>query len=259
MNRQYFFNVIDKACNYLPTRKIPRLTRKYAASILNVKDYSLNSGERQTSKTLDGVRADHTARYQIAIDFLQKHYENKSVMGYDVFCGVGYGAFMLSNAMQNVELKAIDGSSEAIKLARKHYQTGRIFFEQKLFPFDLPVTDADFFISLESIEHIKNDTAFLKLITLTTKPGGILIISTPNSEKWQIENNPNHFHYKHYKSSEFIQNIKHAGFELLHLFGQDIYKMNEKGGIQDVLDDKDMGVKADYEGQNCIYIFQKYS
>jgi len=257
MNRQKIFNVVNKICNYLPTRKIPRLSRKYAARILNLKDYSLSSGERQTSKTLDGIRVDHTARYGVATDFLQKYFKNKPIKGYDVFCGIGYGAYMLSNAMPNATLEAIDGSDDAIKLAQKHYQTGRITFYQKFFPFELSTVNADFFISLESIEHIEDDTTFLNLINKTLKPGGILIISTPNLEKWPLENNPNHFHYRHYKPSEFIQDIESKGFKLLYSFGQNIYKMNKKGEIQGVLEDKDMEVKADYEGQNCIYIFQR--
>ena len=105
MNKQKIFNLISSICNYLPTRKIPRLTRKYTARMLGLKDYSLNSGERQTAKTLDGIRADHTARYLAAVEFLQQHYGNEPIKGYDDFCGTGYGSYTRSTSLPNVELE----------------------------------------------------------------------------------------------------------------------------------------------------------
>ncbi|MDR1985245.1 MAG: methyltransferase domain-containing protein [Prevotellaceae bacterium] len=256
--RQKIFNFINKACNYLPTRKIPRLTRKYTARILGIKDFSLNSGERQTAKSLDGMRADHTARYQISINFLKKHYADKEIYGYDVFCGVGYGSYMLSKEMHNANIKAIDGSTDAIKLAEENYQTGKIIFSQKFFPFELPEESADFFISLESIEHIENDTLFLETIRKTLKINAILIISTPNVYEFKLKTNANHFHYRHYKPKEFIMRLTTLGFELLHLYGQNTYRMNKKGKITSVLSDSEMTtIKENYEGQNCVYIFKK--
>ena len=257
MNKQKIFKFVDKVCNYLPTRKIPRLTRKYTARILSVKDFTLNSGERQISTSLDGIRADHTARYQVAIDFLQKHYGEKPLKGYDVFCGIGYGAFMLSQAMPNVILEAIDGSDDAIVLAQKHYQTGSVIFKQSFFPFELPAASADFFISLESIEHIEDDNLFLDIIAKTLKQDGILILSTPNEEKWKPEINNHHFHYRHYNPSKFVEHLLVLNFQLLHLYGQDIYEIDTQGKVKKSLDEKEMELHENYEGQNCVFIFQK--
>ena len=257
MSKQTIFKFVAGVCKYLPTRKIPRLTKMYTARILGIKDFSLNSGERQTSESLDGIRVDHTARYQVAIDFLQKHYNNTPIKGYDVFCGIGYGAFMLSQAMQNVALEAIDGSDEAIKLAQKHYQTGRITFEQKIFPFDIPTANADFFISMESIEHIEDDKLFFDMICKALKPNGILILSTPNEERWKRDVNNVHFHYRHYFPNKFIEWASSLNFKLLHFYGQDIYKLNSRGRITTCVVDKDMAMHEGYEGQNCVFIFQK--
>lgn len=122
-------------------------------------------------------------------------------------------------------------------------------------PFDLPVSNADFFISMESIEHIENDKLFLDTICKALKSNGILILSTPNIEKWQPDKH--HFHYRHYKPSEFIERLSSLHLKLLHFYGQDIYKMDTRGKIIDTLEDKDMALHVDYKGQNCVFIFQK--
>ena len=52
----------------------------------------LHSGERQVSDTLEGIRADHRARYEWAAGRLA----GKKVV--DAACGVGYGAKILPNS-----------------------------------------------------------------------------------------------------------------------------------------------------------------
>jgi 2-polyprenyl-3-methyl-5-hydroxy-6-metoxy-1,4-benzoquinol methylase len=245
-------------CKLLPTRKLPRLTRKYAALLLGLKDYSLHSGERQTATLLDGIRRDHVWRYQVTIDILKAYYGgNKPIKGYDVFCGIGYGAYMLSSDMPNVSIEAVDGSEDAIKLAQEYYQTGKITFSQKFFPFTPPPASADFFVSLESLEHIENDDLFINVVKQTLLEKGIFIVSTPNVEKWQLETNANHFHYKHYKPAELIDKMNEFGFKFIRLYGQDIYKMDAAGKIAGLLNDSDMELKPDYQGQCCVYIFKK--
>ena len=251
-------NFVNRMCKYIPTRKAKRLTKKYTRKLLGIKDYSLYSGERQTATDLEEIRKDHIERYQMAVDFLKKHGQKTEILnGYDVFCGIGYGSFMLSNHLKNAKIISIDGSQEAINLAQQFYQTGNITYRQLFFPFELTEEHADFFVSLESLEHIKNDDLFLKLIQRTLKPGGILILSIPNAEKWKLEINANHFHYRHYKPDELIEKLNTLHFELVQLYGQDIYKMDSSGKMKESLDHHDMELKLDYRGQCCIYIFRK--
>jgi len=50
-----------------------------------------NTGERQVSPTLDGIRKDHLARYKWAAKRL-------SGCVYDIGCGIGYGSKILGDA-----------------------------------------------------------------------------------------------------------------------------------------------------------------
>jgi SAM-dependent methyltransferase len=72
----------------------------------------------------------------------------------------------------------------------------------------LEAASADVFISLETIEHIREDTDFVDEISRILKPGGLLICSTPN----RILTNPglganeqpfNPFHVREYSPDEF--------------------------------------------------------
>jgi 2-polyprenyl-3-methyl-5-hydroxy-6-metoxy-1,4-benzoquinol methylase len=250
---------VNRMCAFIPTRKAKRLTKKYASRLLGIKDYSLYSGERQTAADLDQIRKDHTARYRLAADFLEKHYGQAAALeGYDVFCGIGYGTFMLSEGLKNAKITGIDGSTEAIELANRCYRTPGTTYRQEFFPFELPENSADFFVSLESLEHVQAEESFLGLIERTLKPRGILIISVPNEEKWKLDVNAQHFHFRHYKPAELTEKLKGFGFELIRRYGQDIYKMSpslKKEGQEDssVMED----LKPDYDGQCCIYICRK--
>lgn len=46
----------------------------------NRKDYSLESGERQTATTLDEIRQDHINRYQIACNAISKYLDVNSTL-----------------------------------------------------------------------------------------------------------------------------------------------------------------------------------
>ena len=125
------------------------------------KDYSLNSGERQTGLTIENIRQDHIVRYEIIPKYLQKYFGNKKIKGCDVFCGIGYGSKLITDTCKNVILDSIDGSLETIQNAKLHYYNPRITYKQSLFPFKLKKNKYDFIISIESIEHVENDNLFL--------------------------------------------------------------------------------------------------
>lgn len=221
------------------------------------KNYSLTSGERQIAETLEGIRADHLNRYNLAIDFLKRSAYEKLQNGADIFCGNGYGSYMLSNAFSTLKLLSIDGSEDAIKLAKDFYQTGKIEFKQKFFPFKLKKKFFDFIISLESIEHIQNDELFLKTLINGLKRNGFLIISTPNSIKQDLIKNPNPFHCRHYTNTEIVKIFKQNNLEVIEMYGQDVYKFDKDGINIGLMEESEMGLKKDYEGQFSIFILVK--
>lgn len=221
------------------------------------KSYALNSGERQTGTNINDIRKDHTNRYNTAIDIIKRNFfETGTLRGLDCFCGNGYGSYLISNII-NTKLDSIDGSSEAIECAKKHYFNENINYFHKLFPFKLKKSEYDFVISLESIEHIKDDNKFLKEIYNSLKINGILVISTPNMEKQDLTRNINHFHYRHYYNNEFIQLAKDIGFQFIETYGQDTYIFNENRIMCGMLKPEEMDLKKDYNGQFSIFVMKK--
>lgn len=248
IHRYLFSKTKDNFYKYL---KIFGITFKY-------KNYSINSGERQTGTTLEEIRKDHYLRYQFVVDNLMSSFFDKKSMGIDLFCGNGYGSYMISKALPKTNLTSYDGCKEAIKLAKKYYKNDNNTFFYKLFPFDLGHDKYDYVISLESIEHVKDDILFVKKISNSLKNNGVLIVSTPNLNKYSLQSNVNHFHYRHYNKTMFIKMMKKYGFELQTWYGQDTYVVDNKNKICGLLPCDKMNLKEKYDGQFIIYVFKKY-
>lgn len=221
------------------------------------KDFSLNSGERQISNDLSGIRKDHVYRYELACAFIKAKFANKNIIGADIFCGNGYGSFIIANNISTICLLSIDASREAIQLAKKHYSVkDRIEYQTRFFPFVLQKDTYDLIISFESIEHVKDDNAFIETLVYAIKDGGYLFLSTPNDEILSLEKNPNKFHYKHY-TSHIINNIcEKYHLEIINKYGQDTYKIDDNGIVCGILEEENMDLIRDYNGQFMIYILK---
>ncbi len=100
----------------------------------------------------------------------------------DIGCGEGSMARRLKDRFH--ELHGIDISPEAVKLA---VQNGLIAKVANLNNEPVPYTDAffDVVVSLDVIEHIFDPIQFLREIHRILRPGGELVLSTPNIRKIQ--------------------------------------------------------------------------
>jgi 2-polyprenyl-3-methyl-5-hydroxy-6-metoxy-1,4-benzoquinol methylase len=130
----------------------------------------------------------HVDRYKFATKYL------KPGRILDIACGVGYGArFVLENCVDSIDqLLAVDISGEAIDYAREHYSHPKIIYQVAD---ALQFSDSGKFntiISLETLEHLVDPSAFIKNISLLLKPGGNLIISAPITPS--TDGNPFHLH-----------------------------------------------------------------
>lgn len=103
----------------------------------------------------------------------------------DIGCGSGYGSALLNNAGA-IRVCGTDASTHAIRYAKEHYGDIVEFSVQGIT--DMGLFDDDQFdqtICSEVLEHLKEygkeDHAVLELKRIT-RPGGIIIIGTPNSE-----------------------------------------------------------------------------
>lgn len=221
--------------------------------------FSLHSGERQTAPSITEIRRDHVARYEYASQVITNHISQAHAgFGIDLFCGNGYGTSFLANTTGQVTL-GIDASTEAIDFANKHYACEINFFTAKAFPFSLPKNTFDFVVCLESLEHVEDAKRFLTEIFTSMKPGALLILSTPNSEIWSLDVNPNPFHYRHYSREELLRLLSTTfrnELRLLDWHGQNIYHFVDQK-ISHCLPTVDMELCPQQEGQILVFTFIK--
>ncbi|WP_160173999.1 class I SAM-dependent methyltransferase [Endozoicomonas montiporae] len=232
-------------------------SNKLSNNVVSEKDYSLHSGERQTGIALEDIRLDHTVRYELAKKVIKEYFGDKQISAIDVFCGNGYGVYSLANDIKNLHITGIDGSQEAIDSANKYYSLPNTLFSYKLFPFKLPENIFDVVICFESLEHVEDDRLMLDNIFCSLKVGGLLLVSIPNQNIHPLEKNPHHFHFRHYKNSDFLKLLPNE-FKVKKTYGQNVYKFSSSGvNTFELLQSKDMELIPGVEGQVNIYLLQK--
>ena len=171
---------------------------------------------RQVAPELSGIRDDHVARYQFAINEMLIRLKGGKVL--DVGCGVGYGSRMMSDA--GFDVAAIDPSQEAIDYANRHYYGGRIKFiaidmEHYMegisdFIGDRPM--ADFITIFEVIEHTDKAPAFLAEASSLC---GMLFGSVPNDDVVPFTpGKANPEHYRHYTPKQITDELEQSGWSI---------------------------------------------
>jgi len=188
----------------------------------------LNSGERQVAPTLDGIRADHVARYEWVAKRLAR---GSWVIDYG--CGVGYGARILAEAGHRVV--ALDADAETIAYAREHYAHENISFvhDERVSIVWSGTTRFDAAICFEVIEHIADPAPLLRQLR---EHALTLYASVPNEDvlPWRSEANGFKgyaFHHRHYRPHEFADLLKETGWTSAQGFGQlDAYSPVEEPG-----------------------------
>ncbi len=158
------------------------------------------------------IYQEHVARYKYAIKFIKI---GDKVL--DIACGSGYGSNILAEI--GAKVWAGDMDAEAIMLAQDKYKKNNLIFE-KLDAIKLPFADNEFdvVVSFETIEHIENYMKFISELKRVLKPGGQLILSTPNvvaTKRLKI-NNP--FHIKEFTRQELLSLFN--DFNQLKIYGQ---------------------------------------
>ncbi len=178
-----------------------------------------SGGERQEGKSIDDIRLDHIERYLFASKLISK----PDCIVTDAASGVGYGAFLLSKNNYVKFVQAVDLSAEAIEHAKRY------FFSEKVryFCADLEKDDvwdtiemSDYFVSFETIEHLKNPGSFLRKVYNNLKVNGVLIGSTPNEKVMPFDREVFLFHFKHYTVFELYDLLSKVGFRNVLFFYQ---------------------------------------
>lgn len=135
------------------------------------------------------------------------HYASRFVTGgkiLEVGCGSGYGIAQL--ARQNLALYfAVDSQPEAVHYAQKLDQQRRIGLAVSdgcLLTF--PDRTFDRVFCFQVLEHVPDQAKFVQELLRVCRPGGMLMLTTPNRVTYATENNfiPNPFHLHEFDLDE---------------------------------------------------------
>ena len=150
-----------------------------------------------TLKIFDRQRREfHLSRYQ----FAAKRVQGKRVL--DCACGTGYGVRILHEAGDAAFVVGVDIEPKAIEYAcKEHKVDAATFICSSGDCLALPKASVDVVTSFETIEHVPDDVALINEFHRVLRPGGVLIISTPNL--WPLADSPHHV--REYDCASFIK------------------------------------------------------
>jgi 2-polyprenyl-3-methyl-5-hydroxy-6-metoxy-1,4-benzoquinol methylase len=130
-------------------------------------------------------------RCQYAYEFAIPIISGKKVL--DVGCGLAYGTALMADAAATIT--GIDYDAETIESNKLRYTNkSNLMFTQAAIP-PLPFDDQSFDVitAFQFIEHIESRKEFLRECIRVLKPGGSLLVTTPNIKK-SLARNPFHVH-----------------------------------------------------------------
>lgn len=150
----------------------------------------------------------------------------------EIGTGSGYGVEIISGvANEFVTVDKFDTQLDFSKYPNVKFVQGNVP------PLNFEANTFDYAITFQVVEHIKDDHAFISEIHRVLKPGGKLIITTPNI-KMSITRNP--WHIREYTVDQFRRLLSKyfSRVEAKGVYGNeksDAYYENNKKSVQKVL------------------------
>lgn len=153
---------------------------------------------------------EHVERYRFVIPFVT----DRQVL--DIACGEGYGAASMMRAGAQSVI-GIDLSPEACAHAKFRYGIDARVGEAQNIPLDKESVDV--VVSFETIEHVPDPAVFLQECRRVLRPGGKLIISTPNKSVYKTITPNNPYHCSEMEIGDF-RGLLQVHFSTIRLYGQ---------------------------------------
>lgn len=172
------------------------------------------TGERFTPECMREIWYEHFHRYALAVRWCEDQHT------LDAACGEGYGSALLSRSASKVE--GVDISEEAIKHAQGRYGHLDNVNYQVADCTRLPFADDEFdrVVSFETLEHLQAHDELLTEFRRVLKPGGLLILSSPDKAIYTDElKTDNEYHIRELYRDE-LESLLGRYFPAFQLLGQ---------------------------------------
>jgi len=137
-----------------------------------------------------------------------------------VDAGTNEGAGAALFARHAARVVAFDVSTDGVAAARARYVRPNLEFHVHDASRSFPIPDggADVVFSSEVIEHLRDGDAFLRAASRALKPGGLLLLKTPNDDYNRFENRLNPHHVSPYTANRLRVAVQ-ARFEGVDVSG----------------------------------------
>jgi 2-polyprenyl-3-methyl-5-hydroxy-6-metoxy-1,4-benzoquinol methylase len=155
------------------------------------------------------VISEHLAHYRLILPRLKGRV-------LDAGSGEGFGVDMMRKA--GLDAWGIDLSPEVVQKTNERY--GSFFKPGSITQIPYGENEFDAITCMEVIEHVPEPDAVLALkeIRRVLRPGGVLVLSTPNVRN-SIGAEVNDYHFKEYTSEEMTTMLRNAGFDDIEMLG----------------------------------------
>lgn len=156
---------------------------------------------------------EHAARYVFARPFV----ENGKLL--DIACGTGYGVSILQDSAKQIVGVDIDANAAADANSQCSEKSSVLLADGLNLPFAENAFDAA--TSFETLEHLHDRGRFLSELHRVLRPGGMLLLSTPNADYTKpVDGKPaNPFHVYEYRPCELREELEKQ-FTVENFLGQ---------------------------------------
>jgi glycosyltransferase involved in cell wall biosynthesis/SAM-dependent methyltransferase len=160
------------------------------------------TGERYVPGIGGNIFLEHMHRYRMALRYV----EGRDVL--DVASGEGFGTNLLASAARSAV--GVDLSEDAVVHAKRKYVRENLnYIAGSCTAIPLGDDSVDVVVSFETIEHIGEHELMLSEIRRVLRPGGVLIISTPEKGAYTDATGlTNPFHVRELYRDEFSDLLK---------------------------------------------------
>jgi SAM-dependent methyltransferase len=174
----------------------------------------VSAAERLGNDRSSELWGEHRARYRFAVERLPP---GRRVSVLDVASGSGFGLQMLLQA--GARPVGLDYDVESLQAVRG-LEPGAVLIHGDATRLPLALGSLDMVVSFETLEHVPDAAAMVAEVRRILKPGGQLVLSTPNKAFGPLElhlGNP--YHIQEFTATE-LRSLLLQHFSDVQLYGQ---------------------------------------